>query len=142
MRATEVMMKRSSTLNWKYLSGLELNLIRIPEPPTKPDTPTGLELAQAIRTDLDHFTNLEVEELIQSGYRAAQTALANQNWIAANTPGMTWRPVPPSNLSLAERATKLGKSRFRRWKPLFFAFKDWAWWILFAILLYLLHFIV
>jgi hypothetical protein len=132
VRATEVLMKRASTLNWKYLAGLGLNLIRIPEPRVDTDSPTGLEFAQAMRTDLDRFSDLEIEELVQSGYQAARSALAKAHWIADDTPEATWCPVARCNLTQEERERQLKRGRFRRWRPLFCGFGDWAWWILCA----------
>lgn len=133
VRATEVLMKRVSTLNWKYLAGLDLNLIRIPKPPVGESSPTGLEFAQAMRTDLDRFSDLEIEELVQSGHRAARSALAEKHWIADSTPDSTWCPVTPSTMSPVQRERELESSRFRRWRPLLFGFSDGAWWILCAI---------
>lgn len=140
VRATEVLMKRASTLNWKYLAGLGLNVIRIPEPRVDENSPTGLELAQAMRTDLDRFSDLEIEELVHSGYRACRSALAKKQWIAATAPETKWCPVTRCNLTPEQRERELKKSRFRRWRPLLFGFSDWAWWILcviFTLLVYL-----
>jgi predicted acylesterase/phospholipase RssA len=141
VRATEVLMKRSSTLNWKFLSGLPLNLVRIPEPRLDSDSPTELELVQGIRTDLDRFSDLELEALVRSGYSAARSALAKRGWISSEIPESLWHPVPPPNLTRPQRERKLHRARFRRWMPLLFGYRDWAWWIsltiLCAFLLYL-----
>ena len=62
VRATDVLMRRASTLNWKFLTGLSdlgLTLIRIPGSSVDSACAEELELAQAIRTDLDRFSNLE-----------------------------------------------------------------------------------
>jgi hypothetical protein len=145
IRATQVLMKRNSTLSWKYLSSLNLTLVRIPEPPVKSASPTDLELAQAIRTDLDRFSNLEIEVLTGSGYLAALSALQNKQWIASNFTCKVWCPVLKSNLTSEQRKRKLVRSRFKRWTPIFLGFRDWVWWLLFTILcastflLYLLY---
>lgn len=135
IRATEVLMKRSSTLNWQFLSGLtNFTLVRVPESLVKSASPTELELAQAIRTDLDRFSNLEIEVLTQSGYVSARSALQKMKWIAGNLSSEVWCPVPKANLTSEQRNKKLLRARFKRWTPLFLGLRDWVWWLLFAIL--------
>jgi hypothetical protein len=131
IRATEILMKRNSTLNWKFLSTLPLELIRVPEPQTRLDA-AERKITEDIRTDLDRFSDLEIEELIRSGYEDARSALVNARWIHADA-SSNWCPVPRSNLPQERRALKLKKSRYRRWLPLFLDVRDSLWWTSFAI---------
>jgi hypothetical protein len=142
VRATDVLMRRASTLNWKFLTGLSdlgLTLIRIPGSSVDSASAGELELAQAIRTDLDRFSNLEIEELVRAGFRSAWCELVRLHWIATDTPHAKWCPVSVSNLTREQRARRLAGSRFRRWMPLALGLRDWAWWLLFAICACLLY---
>ena len=118
VRATEILMRRATTLNWKYLSGLNLDLIRVPEPAAETSI-DGLESALAIRTDLDRFSNVEVEALLLAGFRAAREALEKCRWIETDIPDTPWRPVAAPKVSDEERKKLLEKARYRRWMPLF-----------------------
>ena len=131
VRATEVLMKRVTSLNWKFLSSQNVCLVRIPVPSPGDGSTTGVESALAIRTDLDSFSDLEVSELIHSGFRAARCALTKEGWIdPGSSDNTSWRPVSEANLTKAQRDKKLERARFRRWLPLFFGFYDWAWWVI------------
>ena len=138
MRATAVLMKRNSTLNWQFLSKLRFTLIRIPVPAdSKPLSEPNL--AEQIRTDLDRFSNLEVEELVRNGYKAARAALIQAHWLADRLHDSEWCPVPSNGATPENRRKLLGKSRYRRWLPLFLGFQDWAWWALLVISIFVFY---
>ena len=130
VRATEVLMKRNSALTWRFLSGQGLDLVRIPKPRQDSDLPGEQDLVQAIRTDLNRFSNLEVEALVRSGYHAARSALVESNWIPDGTADSMWCPVPWSSFTPEQRERELIAARSRTWIPLFFGFRDWAWWVI------------
>jgi predicted acylesterase/phospholipase RssA len=139
LRATEVLMRRASTLNWKFLTELHLNLIRIPEAPRYRQV-VDPKAAQNFRTDLDRFSNLEVDELVCAGSQSAQVALGNNHWIATNFPNTDWRPLSAPRLTPERRQKLLARARFRSWWPLLLAPSDPAWWALVALAGLLIYF--
>jgi predicted acylesterase/phospholipase RssA len=129
LRATEILMRRASTLNWKFLTALRLNLIRIPEAPRYRQA-VDLQAAQNFRTDLDRFNNVEVDELVRAGFQSAKVSLGNNHWIATDFPDTDWRPLSVPRLAPERRQKVLARARFRSWWPLLLAPSDPAWWAL------------
>ena len=121
IRASDVLMKRVSTLQYEMLTrdAAELILIDIGKPVLKPDDPTVLSPAaqrsvRNIRTDLDAFSNLETSCLLQHGYATAREALITQGLIPADTPGYTPGSLWPSAPAGATLPQTLRHSRYRR----------------------------
>ncbi len=121
IRASDVLMKRVSTLQYEMIAhdSVKLILINIGTPIMKPDDPTVLSPAaqrsiRNIRTDLNAFTDLETSCLLQHGYAAARDTLIKQGAIPADTPGYTAGSLWPSAPAGATLPRTLRHSRYRR----------------------------
>lgn len=121
IRASDVLMKRVSTLQYEMLArdSVELILIDIGKPLMKPDDPSVLSPAaqrcvRNIRTDLDAFSEVEISCLLQHGYAAAREALIKENLIPADTPGYSVKPPWPIVSSGKALPQVLRHSRYRK----------------------------
>jgi hypothetical protein len=88
-----------------------------------------------MRTDLDRFTDLEIECLIDQGYTTAQARLVATQWMPPNAPSGSWCPVTRSGLDRDAKSVALQQSSRRRWLPLVTALTDVYTYVLLALLL-------
>ncbi len=121
IRASDVLMKRVSTLQYELLEGDQARLLKIAigKLLLKPDDPTVLSPAaqrgvRNIRTDLDAFSDVEIGCLLQHGYSAARQALIERKLIPEDTPGYAagslWPAAPPdTNLPQTLRSSRYRK---------------------------------
>lgn len=128
IRATEVMMKRMSTLTWKWLGelvGLKFVAVNISRHPSANGELRGI--VEDIRTDLDRFSDLEVDALVWSGREAAREVLEKAGWVPTGR-FATGETIPEVAIG------KLRKSQKRSWIPLLFDPRDpLCWWLLAAV---------
>lgn len=132
VRATHVLMKRISTLTWKYLRSLtSKTVLSISISRLGTSVPSEIhDAVKNIRTDLDHFTDLEVAVLIWCGEMAARAELEGKGWVASSGDTPNW----PFEITPEALANQLKRSRRRKWIPLFLDLGDWYTW---GLLIYL-----
>ena len=144
VRATELLMKRLSTFTWRYLSSLKshkfvgINISQEIQGDLSPETQRAIK---NMRTDLDRFSDLEVECVVRQGYAAARAALVAEGWVPLSAPNAPWCPVTPSKLSEKDQSIQLVKSAKRRWLPFVFTNDPCIWVLLFAVLILLAYFV-
>ena len=121
IRASDVLMKRVSTLQYELLAREQTQLVRINIASTllKPDDPTVLSPAaqrsvRNIRTDLDAFSDIEISCLVQHGYSTAREALIKRNLIPADAPGYVAGSLWPAATVGTNLPQTLRASRTRR----------------------------
>jgi hypothetical protein len=145
IRATELLMKRLSTLTWKHLSSQrshEFVAVSIAHHSSGDLSKETHEAVKAMRTDLDRFSDLEIECLIDQGYASARTELVRRRWVNRVAGSARWCPVPRSTLDGRAKSLALAKSARRRWLPLVTAFADGYTWALLAVLAVIILLIV
>lgn len=131
VRASEVLMKRVSTLEYEALDtfGNLLIVLDIDTELQRPGDPAVLPLEvqrslRNIRTDLDEFSSMEASCLIRHGFAVAQERL-NQRGLGSNTISLSWEPLPPRGV-VAPKANQIRKSRGRRLR--LWSSRDWTSW--------------
>jgi predicted acylesterase/phospholipase RssA len=134
VRATTLLMKRLSRLTWDYLTGLQSHAfvsVNISSSTASSQRRQQERAIKNMRTDLDAFTDLEVESLLKHGYAVTRDALLGVGWIGEDAPDSPWSPVKTSDQDAAAQVDALARSCKRRWSPLFFGFDDpFTWWLL------------
>jgi predicted acylesterase/phospholipase RssA len=134
LRATEILMKRVGDLVYQRLADrgqhefVQLSIADTTDSLGERALPPAVQRRIArIRTDLDAFTDIEIDSLIRHGYGVAREALAGRGWIAAGTPHCAWFPVGPTQNGADGWAEALRKSSQRSVAP-FFSLTDWPIW--------------
>lgn len=83
---------------------------------------------QNIRTDLDQFSDLEIEELIRHGYYVTAKALASEQGISVPQKMPGWDlPATRSNSSQTKSGKELQESSNRQWR--LFSVRDYVSWV-------------
>jgi len=130
-----LLMKRLSTLTWKHLSSKRSHEFVAISIAHRPGNPQEIDDAiKNMRTDLDRFSHLEIESLIDSGYARARAQLIARGWAPPSAPTGGWCPVPRSSLDSDAKGRILQKSSRRRWLPLVTAITDPYEWALLVLL--------
>ena len=102
LRATEILMKRVGDLVYQRLADrgrhefVQLSIANATDSLGERALPPAVQRRVGrVRTDLDAFTDIEIDSLIRHGYGVAREALAARGWIAAGhpiAPGFPWAP--------------------------------------------------
>lgn len=135
LRATELLMKRVGDLIHQRLSERSRHTFATLSIDSASDSlgartlpPAVQRRVSGIRTDLDSFSNLEIDSLIRHGYGVAREQLIANRWIPETTPNCTWSPVGVTPIEAGAWANSLRKSGKRRIAPLF-SLRDWPIWV-------------
>jgi predicted acylesterase/phospholipase RssA len=134
LRATEILMKRVGDLVYQRLIDRKQHAFVTLSIADATDSLGALALPPAvqrrvgrIRTDLDAFSDVEIDSLIRHGYSVAREAFERRGWIARGTPHCAWAPVGSTQMGAGEWAECLRQSSRSRWRTLF-SFTDWPIW--------------
>ena len=136
VRATELMMKRLTRSTWNHLSEQRTHTFAGVSIAHSPDA-GGSNLQTAlknIRTDLDRFSDLEIESLVEHGYSIARAQLIANKWVPPDAPTGSWCPVRRSTLDNQQKWCELKSASARRWWPLVTDVTDaYLLWLLLAL---------
>ena len=139
VRATDILMKRVGDLIYQRLNDRQQHeFVRLSIGNTtdffaeRALPPAVQRRVGRIRTDLDAFSKIEIDSLIQHGYAHARQELAARGWIADETPHCQWFPVGPTQAGADEWAETLLKSSHRSAMKLF-SMADWPIWAAVAV---------
>lgn len=134
LRATEILMKRVGDLVYQRLIERKQHAFVTLSIADTTDSLGALALPPAvqrrvgrIRTDLDAFSDVEIDSLIRHGYSVAREAFERRGWIAKGAAHCAWAPVGPTQMAASEWAERLRQSSRSRWHTLF-SFTDWPVW--------------
>src|SRR6185295_11301009 len=102
LRASDILMDRVWQLENETFKGTPgfvfAPITAVIEPEDDPTAPHPEIQRQAanIRTDLDHFTDLEISSLVRHGYCVGrQVCRSRPDWFGAELPGNPpWEPIP------------------------------------------------
>jgi predicted acylesterase/phospholipase RssA len=129
LRAVDIFMFRIRQLDLAAITGaVKPTLISISDKTTvvgASDAAIQSQL-QNVRTDLDQFSDLEIEELIRHGYYVTAKALASAGSAPQSVPGWDLLATK-SNSSQTKSGKELQKSSNRRWR--LFSVRDYVSWI-------------
>lgn len=141
VRTTDILMKRMSTLTYRYLSEVvhprqKVVSVGISDAVERADWLNSQVQAEIkrIRTDLDRFSPLEIECLITHGYEVARQKFIEANWIDNGAPPSSWSPVSCNKDDRLQAIKLLIQSQKRRWISLLDP-RDWRSWIISALTL-------
>jgi len=129
IRASDLLMKRVSILEYALLSGVNTVTLPIKIADELEHTGDNAVLSpeiqrslRNIRTDLDAFSANEINCLVQHGFMVARETARANGLVSGELPGFSWKPagahVP--NLKLIRKS---GSRRLRLWSP-----RDWVSW--------------
>jgi predicted acylesterase/phospholipase RssA len=134
LRATEILMKRVGDLIYQRLADrgqheiVQLSIANTTDSLGERALPPAVQRRVGrIRTDLDAFTDIEIDSLIRHGYGVARDALAARGWIGIGTPHCAWFPVGSTQRGADAWADSLRKSSQRNVGALF-SLADWPIW--------------
>ena len=138
IRASDLLMKRVSVLEYASLSSLEAKTVAIKighELQRAGDTtvlsPEIQRSLRNIRTDLDAFSNNEINCLVQRGYTVARE-MAIGKGLVSGAPAFSWKPTVTAREMDAPSLRHIRKSKERRLR--LWSYRDWASWAsLFAV---------
>ncbi len=128
VRSSEVFMKRLADLECELAGGRtsdQFTFLRISDIVSEGRLPESVqEQVKHVRTDLDHFSILEIKALVTHGYEVS--AQATQRWSDVPSDQMVpWDPFPKTRQEPEQRAARrLRNSRFHGWG--LFNYRDWA----------------
>lgn len=121
IRASDVLMKRVSTLQYEILARNDVQVAKVGIGRTvlRPNDPTVLSPAvqrgvRNIRTDLDAFTETEIAVLLQHGYTCARETLLQSKLIQDDAPHYEAEATWPTASVIRNLPLTLRQSRFRK----------------------------
>ncbi len=134
MRATGLLMKRVGDLVYQRLAArsrhafVQLGIASATDSLASGTLPPSVQRrVSGIRTDLNSFSNLEIDSLIRHGFAVAREQFIAKGWIPKTAPHCTWFPVDAPKLEAGAWAESLLASSRRTFAPLF-SFRDWPIW--------------
>lgn len=131
IRASDLLMKRVSSLQYESLSQIEHKLaFKIDSELDRPEdcpvlSPEIQRSIRNIRTDLDAFSPNEITCLVQHGYSVARAASISGGLVNSDAPRFSWIPIAGLSTT-APNLAAVRKSSVRRlglWSS-----RDWASW--------------
>lgn len=134
IRANDVLMKRSSYLNYTALEPFKdiIVQIRIDAVPTERGSsapPLAVEMQRScrnVRTDLDAFSQTEISCLVGHAQEVARRKLEEHGLVRPGAAGSFWNPYP--QVSWTAPATLASMENARKRKTRIWSWSDWASW--------------
>jgi len=131
IRASNLLMKRVSTLATQAARQQPMVRLKIDSPVQDPDDPAPLSpevqrTLRNMRTDLDAFSETEVDCLIRHGYAVARARLAERNLLPDPPPVFSWTPISRPKANHRHVLAEIKRSRYRKWR--LWSPSDWASW--------------
>jgi predicted acylesterase/phospholipase RssA len=138
IRASALLMKRVSALEYGSVAGMERRLVSIRierEVSRLLDGDLFPEIQRTlrnIRTDLDNFSRNEIACLVQHGFTVARETCIANGLVGADAPTFPWKEVPGLRRPVVPDLSQLRGSASRRFR--LWSVRDWTSWATLLIL--------